>query len=102
MKLEKIEPGMTLYDRHKYKMGNTAIRTIGEWTVKVLELVDGGAMVSWNGNRPQFYGRRQLEALSTWSMYNRDVATFEKGMMGNVSRVRKLTKAEREARKEKP
>lgn len=65
MKFEKITPGMVLYDVHSYRMGNTTTRSLGTWTVKVLE-VDAetrSARVSWNGNTPQWYSERQFASL---------------------------------------
>lgn len=102
IKFEKIEPGMVLYDRHRYKMGNTTVRSIGEWRVKVLEVDRENRRVrySWNGNDPEWSPARAVEAFSSWSMHDKNVATYEKGLLGAVYRVRKLTKQEREARKE--
>lgn len=99
IKFEKIKPGMVLYDRHKYTMGNTTLRSLGEWPVRVLE-VDGEkrrALVSWNHNRPEWVSERRLSGYSTWSMYDKD-AEVTKGFLGNVSRVRRLTKKEMAAK----
>lgn len=54
MKLEKMTAGMTLYDVHRYKMGNTSMSTVGVWEVYVKEVdVERGFIVaSWNGNPP--------------------------------------------------
>lgn len=100
IKFEKIKPGMCLYDRHKYKMGNTTLRSLGEWDVRIIE-VDSAqrrALVSWNSNSPEWYHERDLTRLSDWSMYDKDVAVMATGLMGRVYRCRKLTKAERAAR----
>jgi hypothetical protein len=99
IKFEKIQPGMTLYDRRMTRMGNTTMRSLGEWRVKVIS-VDAEArtaLCSWNGNRPTKYHARNLEKLHTWSMSGPDVVRTE-GIFGSVSRVRKMTKAELAAR----
>lgn len=65
MKFEKIEPGMILWDVHSYRMGNTTVRSLGTWQVKILS-VDRErqcASVSWNGNPAQTYYRLRLEKL---------------------------------------
>jgi hypothetical protein len=65
MKFEKLTPGMVLYDVHKERMGNTTMRSVGVWPVKIvsLDVVKQTAMASWNGNPPQLYFRRGLEKL---------------------------------------
>ena len=71
MKFEKIEAGMTLYDVHSYRMGNTTKRTLGTWLVKILE-VDAErrrARVSWNGNSPEWLGERSLSKLKAERPY---------------------------------
>lgn len=96
IKFGKIKEGDVLYDRHTYQMGNTTIRSIGEWEVKILrilrELRTPGAIVSWNGNSEEFYTRQRLEKLYTWSMYDPGVV-LKKNFIGGVTRVtRKATK----------
>ena len=67
MKFEKIKEGMTLYDVHTYKMGNTSMRSVGVWPVLVVSLDETykSAKVVWNGNthRQQTYYQRQREKL---------------------------------------
>jgi len=65
MKFEKIEAGMTLYDVHSYSMGNTYLRSIGVWPVKVISVdkEKGCAVVRWNGNKEETYYRFALEKL---------------------------------------
>ena len=100
IKFEKIVAGMTLYDRHRTKMGNTTMSCLGEWKVRVLEVnpVERTALISWNGNAPRTQCARNLEKLSTWSMYDDDVVVT-RGVWDRVSAVRKMTKAEKAARK---
>lgn len=99
IKFEKIAAGIKLYDRRKYQMGNTTIRTIGEWDVEVLEVnaEHRWAIVKWNGNPPKRWHEGALKSLSTWSMYDDDVVV-EKGIWGSITNVRKMTKAEKAAR----
>lgn len=54
MKLEKMKAGMTVYDVHSHKMGNTCMSTVGIWHVYVKEVnVEQGFIIaSWNGNTP--------------------------------------------------
>jgi hypothetical protein len=65
VKFEKIEPGMVLYDVHTYKMGNTSVRSIGAWSVRILSVdrAKRSAQVSWNGNQAQTYYAAKLEKL---------------------------------------
>lgn len=55
MKIEKIKPGMTLYDVGRTKMGNTNISTVRIWTVSVIsvDLEKRSVRASWNGNLPR-------------------------------------------------
>lgn len=59
MKIEQLKPGMVVYDVHSYRMGNTTVRSMGCWAVKILEVHERKVVASWNGNQPQtFYGPR--------------------------------------------
>jgi hypothetical protein len=62
MKFEKIQPGMTLYDVHSTRMGNTTQSTVGVWLVYIVSVdaVRRSAMVRWNGNPAQTYYERNL------------------------------------------
>ena len=65
IKFEKIKPGMVLYDVYTYGMGNTKMRTYGEWDVEIIEVYPEtrSASVSWNGNRPDVWVERRLTKL---------------------------------------
>ncbi len=63
IKFDSVKVGDVLYDCHKRRMGNTTVRAMGTWTVKIVEKVEGGCWVSWNGNARQFYGTRKVEKL---------------------------------------
>jgi hypothetical protein len=89
IKFEKIQPGMTLYERRREQAGNTTMRVLGEWPVRILS-VDPElrcAKVVWNGNdhRPCTYFERDLCKLYTWSMYDSKVAEVKRGLVGIVS-----------------
>lgn len=55
MKLEKLQPGMVVYDVHSYKMGNTTLSTIGTWSVHIVSIDHESrtCIASWNGNPPE-------------------------------------------------
>jgi hypothetical protein len=93
VKFEKIEAGMVLYDRHKYRAGNTTMRVLGEWPVQILSIdaEKRTAVASWNGNRPSTWPERSLSKLKDWSMYD-DCAERVEGMLGTIS-VRKKRRA---------
>jgi hypothetical protein len=65
MKFEKIQAGVTLLDIHSERMGNTTMRELGLWTVKVISVdpATRSAMVRWNGNPERRWSARQLEKL---------------------------------------
>ena len=67
IKFEKLQPGMILFDIHSHRMGNTTMRQLGKWTVKVIsvDVEHRTAMVSWNGNHPEEWSERQLRKLYT-------------------------------------
>lgn len=101
VKYEKIQPGMVLYDRHRYHVGHTTMTALGEWNVRVRSLVAGnpdqpstiGAIVSWNSNWDEFWPRKRLEKLYSWSMYDSTECRMVHG------RPVRLGRAEREAAK---
>lgn len=63
IKFSKIKPGMELFDIHRTRMGNTMMSRWGKWIVKIVEVQEDGAIVSWNHNPTQFWSRRRLEKL---------------------------------------
>jgi hypothetical protein len=90
IRFEKISPGMTLYERSKMRAGNTTLRTICEWPVRIISLdaAKREAVVSWNGNPARTWGERRLRALFDWSMHG-EGAVIERGIMGTVVKVTK-------------
>lgn len=75
-------------------MGNTTLKTIGEWGVRIISVNTEArtAEVSWNGNRPTTYYERQLTRLSDWSMHD-DCAEVTWGICGRVVKVKKKKRA---------
>lgn len=65
IKFEKISAGMKLADVHTERAGNTMMRRIGVWEVEVVEIdkPNRGAMVRWNGNRPEWWPEYRLARL---------------------------------------
>ena len=67
MKFEKIKEGERYYDVHSYRMGNTTLRSVGVWDVKIIS-IDAErrtAIVSWNGNGPETWHEWELKKLRT-------------------------------------
>lgn len=92
VKYEKIQVGDVLYERRRYKMGNTTISSIGEWPVliKSLDSVKRTAVVSWNGNSNETWCADRLAKLFDWSMRDKTQAEVTHGMLGAVTKVRRL------------
>jgi hypothetical protein len=67
IKFEKVEPGMVLLDIHSHKMGNTTLRELGCWEVKVIsvDVTARTAMCSWNGNPARIYRESDFKRLYT-------------------------------------
>lgn len=62
MKFEKLQPGMTVYDVGRHKMGNTTLTTVAWWSVRVLEVDTERRRVvaSWNTNAPRTFYERDV------------------------------------------
>lgn len=90
MKIEKLTPGMTVYDAHTYKMGNTTMRTMGVWnvTIKEVDLQKRLVRASWNGNPALWYNER------TASKWRKERPMMMKSVCGTQ---RIATRAERKA-----
>lgn len=65
IKFEKIQPGMVLLDIRTEQAGNTTMRRIGVWDVRVISVnaEKRTAVVSWNGNREKTMYARDLQKL---------------------------------------
>lgn len=59
MKIEDLKPGMTVYDVGTYGMGNTVLRSVGVWPVRIIEvdMATRSVLASWNMNEPKRYKR---------------------------------------------
>jgi hypothetical protein len=63
VKFEKVTDGSVLLDIHSYQIGNMKMRELGCWSVRIIKKDDLGAGVSWNGNRPEYWYKRDIEKL---------------------------------------
>lgn len=90
MKISSLKPGDKVWSVGKYKMGNTALSTVGIHPVAVKEVCDTYVIASWNGNPPK---RFYANAVSKWRK--------EKPILINVGMgvYRLATRAEKEALK---
>ena len=94
MKLERIEVGATVYDVGRRKMGNTTMKTVCVWPVRVIEvdLTARTVKAAWNFNPARIYTEREF---SKWRA--------EKPMLvGSITGKKRLATAEeRKAAREK-
>jgi hypothetical protein len=92
MKIEKLAPGMTVYDCHKYKTNGGT--NWGTWSIKIISVdVENGEVVAeWNNNKAQIFTEFH------WKKW-----TLEKPLLisHGFMRNRKATAAEKKAHKEK-
>ena len=60
MKFEKLQPGVTVYDVGRTKMGNTTRTTVSVWPVHVISVdyENRTVVASWNTNPPRTYSER--------------------------------------------
>lgn len=63
MKLENLQPDMTVWDVGRQKMGNTTLSTVCVWSVHIVSIDQERREViaSWNGNRCRRFGERQVK-----------------------------------------
>jgi hypothetical protein len=63
--ISKLKAGQVLWDKHKYKMGNTTMTTWGLWQVNVIEVDADGQWIfaSWNGNKPKRMYSNEVKSL---------------------------------------
>lgn len=67
IKFDKVEPGMVLLDIHSHRVGNTTMRELGCWKVRVISVdrANRTALCSWNDNHPKTYYERDFRRLYT-------------------------------------
>lgn len=53
--IQNLQAGMTVYDVHRTRMGNTTMKTWGEWPVFIAEVGDKWVIARWNGNPARKY-----------------------------------------------
>lgn len=63
MKIEKLIPGQIVYDVHSHRMGNTTMRTMGCWEVRIvsIDLEKGTVVATWNSNPAQTFYRNSIQ-----------------------------------------
>lgn len=78
MKIESLQPGQIVYSIERGRLGNTTLRTVRIYSVRVIEVdaAEGRVVASWNSNRPQTYYR------AAWSKWRKDKPMMIEGMMG--------------------
>lgn len=65
MKIEKLKPGMIVYDVGRQRMGNTTQSTVAVWPVEIVSVdADGqGVIARWNNNPARWCG---AHSVSKW------------------------------------
>ena len=63
MKLTSLKPGDLVFNVTKTKMGNTTLKTISIYPVKIIEVHENHVIASWNGNAPKRFGEN---VVSKW------------------------------------
>lgn len=89
MTIDKLKPGMTVYEVHSYKMGNTTRRSIGVWEVRIVSVDSekGIVVASWNGNPASKYFK------SSWSKWRLKEPMLVKSGWGHRLATREEQKA---------
>lgn len=92
MKIEKLSPGMVVWDVHKERMGNTTMRSYASWAVLVIsiDLNRQTVMASWNGNPARAYYK------NSWSKWRKTEPVWIRSGLGK----RPATRAEIKVMKE--
>jgi hypothetical protein len=117
MNIKNLQPGQTVWNVQRQKMGNTTISTVAIFPVRIVEVHprEEGSMhseyvlASWNGNRPErFYSRTirswkktKPETVNTgFDGYRRRLATREEAKVIRAERAANIARiaAEKEAR----
>ena len=67
MKIEQLQPGQTVYNVMRRRMGNTTRYSMDVFAIKVIEVhplatsvMSPYVMASWNGNRPRHYRKSEI------------------------------------------
>lgn len=89
MKITDLQPGMIVYDCHKYRMDNARMTTWGLRTVRIAEVHADHVVASWNGNPAKAFYERSIKA------WTKNPPVLVRTIMGSY---RKETRVERTAR----
>lgn len=86
MRLESLKSGDCVYDVCRGKMGNTEVKTIMIYVVKVVEvdLEKRRAFVSWNGNTPRWVSETKVKK------YKKKRPELEFGLFGQARLKKKI------------
>ncbi len=89
MKFESLKENTIVYDCHSHKMGNSHMRSLGIWTIKVLSIdkEKRTCMASWNGNAPRTHHERDVKK------WLKEKPTLVRNVMGGYRRMTKDEKA---------
>ena len=72
MRLDQLEPGMTLYDVHSERAGNTTMRVEGCWMAQVVSVHLSAsppyAMLAWNHNP----ARKHFAVPKGWKLWPKE------------------------------
>jgi hypothetical protein len=93
MQIEKLQPGMVVYDVGRRRMGNTTINSVAVWQITIVS-VDasmGTVRARWNYNPEKTYSRRD------WSTWRAKAPLLIRGPFGSL---RLATRAEIAAAKQ--
>lgn len=60
MTIDKLKPGITVYDVGRSRMGNTTLRTVTVWTVRIVsvDVATNKVTARWNHNAERTYYQR--------------------------------------------
>jgi hypothetical protein len=78
VKIEKLQPGMIVYDVGRTKMGNTTMSTVSVWGVYIVSVdaEKNTVIAKWNGNKERTYYSR------TWSKWRKKSPMLVRTGMG--------------------
>lgn len=68
MQIDKLAPGMVVFDVGRAKMGNTSRSTVAVWPVQIIavDLEKRTVQASWNNNPPRTFSEK------SWKKWRKD------------------------------
>lgn len=83
--ISKLKPGQIVWNIRRHKMGNTTVRTLSVYEIRVISVGEFSVLASWNGNPAKHYTQRDIEkwklkqpvTIPTWNGYGARLATRE-------------------------